>query len=370
MKRTIIVFGLALLAVTACGRKPAEKPVMDNPFFSEFATPFGVPPFDEIKPEHYMPAFERGMAEQKKEIAAIAACAEAPTFANTIEALERSGALLTKVTGVFGNMTARTPTTSSRRSTRTWPPCCPSTPTTSSWTRRSSPGSRPSTTAGARWRSRPSRPGCSRRPTRTSSAAAPPWTRQEGGAAADQRGAVRPLGPVRRERPQGEQRASSSSSTAEEDLAGLPPAVVAGAAEAAKANAARRASGSSPCTSRACIPFLQYSAKRELREKLFKAYHRPGRQRQRADNKAIARRSPPCASSGPTCSATRPTPTTSSKRTWPRRRPASTACSTSSGRPPWPWPRPKPAELQELIRQGRRAASSSRPGTGGTTPRS
>jgi len=79
---------------------------MDNPFFAAFATPFGVPPFDLIRPEHYMPAFERGMAEQKREIAAITASAGPPTFANTVEDLERSGALLAKVAGVFGNMTA------------------------------------------------------------------------------------------------------------------------------------------------------------------------------------------------------------------------------------------------------------------------
>ncbi len=106
MKKTILVLGLAILAAAACGRKPAEKPVMDNPLFSDFATPFGVPPFAAIVPEHYVPAFERGMAEQKKEIAAITASAEAPTFANTVEALERSGAFLARVSGVFGNMTS------------------------------------------------------------------------------------------------------------------------------------------------------------------------------------------------------------------------------------------------------------------------
>ena len=68
-----------------------------NPFLSEWTTPFQTPPFDEIKEAHYRPAFEEGMAAQKKEIEAVAASAEPPTFANTIEALERSGALLTKV---------------------------------------------------------------------------------------------------------------------------------------------------------------------------------------------------------------------------------------------------------------------------------
>jgi peptidyl-dipeptidase Dcp len=106
VKRATLAVCLSILAVTACGRKAAETPAMDNPFFAAFATPFGVPPFDLIRPEHYMPAFERGMAEQKQEIAAITASAEPPTFANAVEALERSGALLNRVAGVFGNMTA------------------------------------------------------------------------------------------------------------------------------------------------------------------------------------------------------------------------------------------------------------------------
>jgi peptidyl-dipeptidase Dcp len=81
VKRATLAVCLSILAVTACGRKAAETPAMDNPFFAAFATPFGVPPFDLIRHEHYMPAFERGMAEQKQEIAAITASAEPPTFA-------------------------------------------------------------------------------------------------------------------------------------------------------------------------------------------------------------------------------------------------------------------------------------------------
>src|SRR4030043_1537219 len=104
MKKAILIICLSILVGAACGKKAEETTVMDNPFFSDFATPFGVPPFDLIKPEHCMPAFERGMAEQKKEIASITASAEPPTLANTVEALERSGALLNKAAGVFNNL--------------------------------------------------------------------------------------------------------------------------------------------------------------------------------------------------------------------------------------------------------------------------
>ena len=75
-----------------------------NPFFSEFDTPYGVPPFDKIKIEHYMPAFIEGIRQDSLEIEAIANNPEPPTFANTIEALENTGALLARVSGVFYNL--------------------------------------------------------------------------------------------------------------------------------------------------------------------------------------------------------------------------------------------------------------------------
>ena len=77
-----------------------------NPFFVPWTTPFAAPPFDIIAPEHFGPAFEAGMAEQLSEIAAIVADPAAPTFANTIEAMERSGELLKRVGGTFFNLNA------------------------------------------------------------------------------------------------------------------------------------------------------------------------------------------------------------------------------------------------------------------------
>ncbi|WP_280358852.1 M3 family metallopeptidase [Nocardia otitidiscaviarum] len=75
-----------------------------NPFFERSPLPYELPVFAEIADEHYLPAFERGMAEQLAEVAAITATGAEPTFANTIEALERSGALLTRVSNVFFNI--------------------------------------------------------------------------------------------------------------------------------------------------------------------------------------------------------------------------------------------------------------------------
>jgi peptidyl-dipeptidase Dcp len=76
----------------------------ENPFFETWSTPFELPPFERIRPEHFPPAFDRGMAEEASEIAAIAISAEPPDFANTIEAIERSGRLLRRVSRVFSNL--------------------------------------------------------------------------------------------------------------------------------------------------------------------------------------------------------------------------------------------------------------------------
>lgn len=76
----------------------------NNPFFQVYDTPFQIPPFSKIKDEHYMPAFEQGMAKHLAEIEEITKNPDAPTFENTIEELERTGKLLVKVQRVFFNL--------------------------------------------------------------------------------------------------------------------------------------------------------------------------------------------------------------------------------------------------------------------------
>ena len=75
-----------------------------NPFFEESNLPYGMPAFDQIKDDHYLPAFERGMAEELSEYEAIASNSEAATFENTIVAMERAGQLLDRTSRVFGAM--------------------------------------------------------------------------------------------------------------------------------------------------------------------------------------------------------------------------------------------------------------------------
>lgn len=91
----------ALLA--AC--KGSPEATSENPFFTEWNTPFGVPPFEQIKPEHYIPAIEEGMAREKAEIDSIVNNPDAPTFENTILAYSNSGEFLTRVSTVFGCVT-------------------------------------------------------------------------------------------------------------------------------------------------------------------------------------------------------------------------------------------------------------------------
>lgn len=91
---------LALIALAiACAPSPAKAP---NPFFTEWKTPFGVPPFDQIKPEVFMPAFEEAIRQHNAEVLAIAQDAKPPTFDNTIAALDDSGEALARVNNVFG----------------------------------------------------------------------------------------------------------------------------------------------------------------------------------------------------------------------------------------------------------------------------
>jgi peptidyl-dipeptidase Dcp len=103
--RFLLVLVTCLCAVTmaspAWSQATAEA---TNPLLKQWTTPFQVPPFQEIKPEHFLPAFKVAIAENRKEIDAIVNDPAAPTFANTIAALDRSGQLLSKVGAVFSNL--------------------------------------------------------------------------------------------------------------------------------------------------------------------------------------------------------------------------------------------------------------------------
>ena len=97
MAKKLLIAGSALALICSCNS-------MENPLLTESSAPFGAPEFDKIKNEHYLPAFEAGIAEAKAEIDAIVANKEEPTFENTIEAMEVSGQTLNNVAGIFFNL--------------------------------------------------------------------------------------------------------------------------------------------------------------------------------------------------------------------------------------------------------------------------
>ena len=99
----LLIFISALLVIVGCKQTSTLDPNI-NPFFQEWETSYEIPPFMDIKDEHYMPAYKKGMEENLKEINAIVQNTEPPTFTNTIEELERSGKLLSKVGRVFSNL--------------------------------------------------------------------------------------------------------------------------------------------------------------------------------------------------------------------------------------------------------------------------
>ena len=94
--KKIVILGAIAMSLLACNK---TNPLIDQP-----ATPFGVPAFDQVKLEHYMPAFEEAIRQDKAGIDAIANNTEAPTFENTIVALDRNGELLERVSSVFFNV--------------------------------------------------------------------------------------------------------------------------------------------------------------------------------------------------------------------------------------------------------------------------
>ena len=89
MKR-ILLFASVLLMMTACSKH-------ENPFFAQWNTPFGIPPFEQIREADYLPALQEGIKQHDAEIAAIIANTEEPTFDNVIAVYDQSGELLSKV---------------------------------------------------------------------------------------------------------------------------------------------------------------------------------------------------------------------------------------------------------------------------------
>ena len=105
-KKLLNMIALSAITLASCTSKPEQKAEVEspNPFLTEYTTTYQVPPFDQIKIEHYMPAFEAGIKEQQDEVEAIVNNAETPTFENTILPFDKSGQILDRVSNVFFNL--------------------------------------------------------------------------------------------------------------------------------------------------------------------------------------------------------------------------------------------------------------------------
>jgi peptidyl-dipeptidase Dcp len=289
-KRTAfcLVFTLAMTAgFLSCGKKnEVTETAGTNPFFTEWKTPFGTPPFPEIKDVHYMPAFEEGMARQKKEVEAIAQSAEPPTFANAIESLELSGELLTRVSNIFYALTDNDTNEALQKIESQVAPLL------AKHKDDIILNDRLFKKVEAVWKGRGElvlNPEQARLLEKTYKA----FVRNGAGLDEAQKAELRKIN---------EELAVLTVKFGEnvlkednnfrlvletpEDLAGLPPDVIASAAEAAKAEGLE---GEWVFTLHkpSCIPFFQYSARRDHREKLFRAFISRADNNNAYDNKAI-----------------------------------------------------------------------------------
>ncbi len=102
MKNYMVMMAFAVVIASCVNEKKTIKEM--NPFYETYRAPFGVPPFDKIENKHYLPAFKEGITQHNRDIDQIVNNPAAPDFANTIEALDKSGELLGRVTTVFSNV--------------------------------------------------------------------------------------------------------------------------------------------------------------------------------------------------------------------------------------------------------------------------
>ena len=100
MKKFLLILIPLSMILFSCSDQKADE----NPFFVEWNTPFGAPPFDQIHEDHYLPAIEEGIRQHQAEIDAIVNNAAAPTFENTIVAYDQAGGLLRRISPVFGGL--------------------------------------------------------------------------------------------------------------------------------------------------------------------------------------------------------------------------------------------------------------------------
>jgi len=285
MKRILIP--VLVLAAAFTGAAFIQDKPADNPFLQEWTAPFGAPPFDLIKEAHYLPAFREGMARQKEEIAAITSSAEPPTFANTIEAFEHSGELLTKAASVFGALAESNTNPELQKIEAELAPILS----------RHSDDIALDPKIFERVKAvyiQREKLGLNPEQTRLLELMYKNFVRSGADLDETKKAALRKVNEELAVLTQkfGENGLAEDNGFAlildkPEDLAGLPPDVVTAAAEAAKA-LGHEGKWALTLHKPSCIPFYTYSSRRDLREKLFRAFISRGANGNDHDNRAIA----------------------------------------------------------------------------------
>lgn len=289
MKTSFLLFFTAAVLFWSCSMIKKEPLKDQNPFLTEYNTPFNVPPFDKIKEEHYLPAFKEGIKQEWSQIEVIANSSEAPTFENTIEALESSGVLLTRISNVFFNMTSAHTNDELQRIAKEVAPLLS----------RHQDNILLNEKLFQRVKAvYEQKDGLNLAVEQNTLLEKYYKDFVRGGANLDEEQKV-DLREINEELSLltlkfgenilGENNAFELIIEKEADLAGLPEAAIVGAAEAA---GERGHEGKWVFTIHkpSMIPFLQYSEKRELREKIFKAYINKGDNNNELDNKEILSR--------------------------------------------------------------------------------
>ncbi|MEO3277874.1 M3 family metallopeptidase [Parabacteroides distasonis] len=286
MKQLIMAAGLAVM-LTACGTSEKKTVEGENPFFAEYTTPFGVPPFDQIKFEHYKPALLQGMEEGRKEIEAIVNNPEEPTFENTIVALDEQGALLRKVQIVFGGQNSVNTNDEMQALSREMSPLLS----------KYSDDINLNPKLFARVKAvydKKDELGLDKEQMKLLEETYKDFVRGGANLSAEDQAKLRELNSkismlqlTFGQNMLKETNAFKLVIDKQEDLSGLPETLIANAAQAAK-DAGMEGKWVFTLQNPSVMPFLQYSDKRELREKMFNAYINRGNNNEN-DNKEVVR---------------------------------------------------------------------------------
>jgi peptidyl-dipeptidase Dcp len=282
MKKIYGFLILNLMLSIACENK---QEMSTNPFFSEYQTPFKVPPFEQIDTTHYIPAFEKGIAEQQAEIDVIVNNAAAPTFENTILAMDKSGELLEKVSVVFFSLNSAETNPAMQKISRTVTPMM--TKHRDNISLNEALFERIKTVYDARESS-----GLDDQQIRVVEKYYDDFVRNGANLSDEDKEKLRELN-QQISANQIEFRENLLAETNEnfkliiddkKDLSGLPEDVIAAAAEAAT-NAGLEGRWVFTLQKPSMIPFLQYADNRDLREKLYRGYFMRGNNNDEFDNK-------------------------------------------------------------------------------------